>query len=98
MPEPLSADTFARFEKHFDETMRTIADTLADHGSLHAAHTKRFDKIDERLDKMDERLKRIEDHLWNQQRFEEHERRIIELAKTSGRPDLATPFTKPIGA
>jgi hypothetical protein len=44
------------------------------------------------------RLERIESHLWNQQRFEEHERRLIALAETVGRADLATPFNKPLGA
>lgn len=44
-----------------------------------------------------DRLERIEQMLWRGQRLEEAERRITELAKTVGRADLATPFTRPIG-
>ncbi|MBX3027076.1 hypothetical protein KF840_19405 [bacterium] len=77
MPEPLTVEAFEKFERHFDETMRSIATTLGDHT---------------------ERLERIEQILWRGQRLEEAERRITELAKTVGRPDLATPFTRPIGA
>jgi hypothetical protein len=84
MPEPLTL-------AHFDETMRAIADTLGDHGTILATiaatqndHTKRLD--------------RIERHLWNEHRMVEHERRITKLAERTGNPDLAIPFEKPIGA
>ena len=77
-------------QEHFDETMRAIAETLGENGSQLAAilriqkdHTKRLD--------------RIERYLWNEERLQEAERRIIKLAERTGSPDLATPFTRPIG-
>ena len=68
--------------------------------------TEHFDEIitalhgdmDKRFDKLDERLGAIEVMLWQGQRLDEHERRIIKLAETVGRPDLATPVTRPIGS
>lgn len=43
------------------------------------------------------RLERIENIFWDGHRVAEIERRLISLAETVGRPDLATPITRPIG-
>ena len=78
-------------QKHFDETMRSIAQTLTEHGG-------RFDRIDGRLDKIDARLDRIETLLWHGQRIEEIERRVTRLAELAGDASLATPFRPPVAA
>jgi hypothetical protein len=84
--------------EHFDETMRAIAETLADHGTTLNEHTKILNEHTKRFDQLDGRLDRIEKHLWDDQRLEEHERRIIKLAERTGSPDLAIPFDRPIGS
>lgn len=78
MPEQLTAE-------HFDETMRSIADTLGDHGGQLAA-------INMRLDKIDTRLGAIEAMLWQGQRLEQMAERIFALAEATGHPELAQPF------
>jgi len=84
MPQPLTLE-------HFDETMRTIADVLTD-------HTTKLTAIGETLKDHTERLDRIEHILWDGARLTEIERRVIKLAETVGRADLATPITRPIGS
>ena len=84
MSQPLTLE-------HFDETMRTIADVLTDHSTKLTA-------IADILKDHTERLDRIEHILWDGARFDEIERRVIKLAETVGRPDLATPISRPIGS
>lgn len=84
MSEPLTTE-------HFDDTMRSIADTLGEHGTILNGHTQQLDKIDERL-------KSVESTLWQGQRLDEVERRVIKLAELSGAADLATPFNRPVGS
>ncbi len=84
MSEPLTTEHFEKFEKHFDETMGTIADVLTD-------HTEKLTVITATINDHTKHFERIEHIMWDGQRLDEHERRIIELAETVGRPDLATP-------
>ena len=83
MSQPLTAERFDQFEHHFDETMSAIASTLNQHGELLADHTKR--------------LERIEQLLWHGERLTELEARVRKLAEEVGHPELATPFTRPVG-
>lgn len=83
MFQPLTLERFEQFVEAYTQNHSAIVATLDD-------HTKRLDKIDGRLD-------RIENILWDGQRVAELERRLIQLAETVGRPDLATPLTRPIG-
>ena len=78
-------------QEHFDETMRSIAEALTEHGG-------RFDRIDARLDKIDGRLDRIEALLWQGERIAEIERRVIRLAELAGDASLAVPFRPPLAA
>lgn len=90
MSQPLTLE-------HFDETMRSIAETLAD-------HSQRFDRIDATLADHTalladhtKRLTRIEDMLWQGERIIELERRVGKLAERTGNADLAVPLQRPLG-
>lgn len=83
MSQPLTLE-------HFDETMRSIAETLAD-------HSLRFDRIDATLADHTKRLTRIEDMLWQGERIIELERRVGKLAERTGNADLAVPLHRPLG-
>jgi hypothetical protein len=78
MSEPLTVAAFDKFEKRFDAFVDLYTENHAD--------------VVKRLDKIEGHVERIENHLWNEQRLAEHERRIIQLAETVGRADLATSF------
>ncbi len=43
------------------------------------------------------RLERIETLLWHGERLTELEDRVRKLAEEVGHPELATPFTRPVG-
>lgn len=91
MSQPLTAERFEKFEQRFEHFVDLYAEN-------HGAIITRLDKIDTTLDDHTKRLERIENILWDGQRVAEIERRLIELAETVGRPDLATPITRPIGS
>lgn len=90
MSQPLTLE-------HFDESMRSIAEALAD-------HSQRFDRIDATLSEHTtlladhtKRLTRIEDLLWQGERIIELERRVEKLAERTGNADLAVPLHRPLG-
>lgn len=84
MSEPLTAERFEKFEGRFDAFVELYSTNHAEIVSVLADHTKR--------------LERIENILWDGQRVAEIERRLLELAATVGRADLATPIRRPLGA
>lgn len=79
-------------------TSKEFADFVEAYSINHGAVIKRLDKIDDTLADHTKRLDRIENILWDGQRMAEIERRLVTLAETVGRPDLATPITRPIGS
>ena len=109
MPEPLTLDAFKQelatsekrivkeihddMEPHFtaiQSDLDTITNTLNDHTAILNEHTAI-------LNDHTKRLERIENILWDGERINELERRVIKLAEIVGDASLATPLRRPIG-
>jgi hypothetical protein len=89
MPTPLTVDILKR-------ELRATEKRLAK--KIDEATVPHFTALKTDLGTITDRLDAIEKLLWQGQRLDEHENRIIKLAETVGRPDLAIPFSKPISS
>ncbi|MFI5397696.1 MAG: hypothetical protein ACHQ9S_19340 [Candidatus Binatia bacterium] len=97
MSEPLTLDQLtaalaATEQRIITETEKRLTKRIDD------ATVPHFTAIQTDLGRITSRLDRIENILWDGQRVAEIERRVIKLAETVGRADLATPITRPLGS
>ncbi|MFI5399160.1 MAG: hypothetical protein ACHQ9S_26820 [Candidatus Binatia bacterium] len=97
MPESLTLEALQRElaateQRIVTETEKRFTKKIDD------ATVPHFTAIQTDLGKITGRLDRIENILWDGQRVAEIERRVIKLAETVGRADLATPITRPLGS
>lgn len=112
MPEPLTLDALKRelsaSEERVTKTLRgelTRAVTASEERviknltkKIDDATIPHFTALSHDLDEITQRLTAIEKLLWQGQRLEEIELRLIRLAELTGNASLAVPFSKPIGA
>jgi len=82
MPEPITLEALQRELAGTEQRIITETEKRFTK-KIDDATVPHFTAIQNDLEKISDRL---------------HERRIIKLAETVGRPDLATPITRPIGA
>ncbi len=97
MPESLTLEVLQREltateQRIITETEKRLKKKIDD------ATVPHFTAIQDDLGKITNRLDRIENILWDGQRVAEIEHRLIKLAETVGRADLATPITHPLGS